>query len=481
RVEITFDERRGARARMRVTLERKDRRYFDREFVAGETDEVRIYALDGKDELLVRGEPDSDFRVRFLGGDGDDTVTAANGESIDADAISVYDRRKGMDIDSSISVDDERSSTAYRNQFDLHDVHHEPLKFGGLPSAALNPDDGLYLRADTSLTLAGFKKRPFAVSHSLTVAAATTTLGAFVNYRAILPGAQLDQQFDLEGTTPQFARNFFGYTNAFTDTDLTGRDFYRVRQTGVLGRYGLSRLAFDQLVRVGVRGIGEFVDIEATEGRFIVESTDVSALELQSRMFAGADLFAEVNTIDNSTYPKRGLALQLLVRGRSDVTTGTERNIGTSGLFSGSVATHIPFDRNQRFVLSTRARVTGIVGDFPFYHAPTLGDRDLRAFNDEQLAGNAVFSHTTDLRIELFRFQENLPGAIGIAAGFDHGTAFGNLVSGDNYNFAFGGTVFWNLLDAVGLSVSYFEDPDSDASRFTLGLGPLFSSTGFLP
>ncbi|MEM6731228.1 MAG: hypothetical protein AAF658_06710, partial [Myxococcota bacterium] len=189
--------------------------------------------------------------------------------------------------------------------------------------------------------------------------------------------------------------------------------------------------------------------------------------------------FAELSTIDNPTYPKRGVFAQVFGKVRTDVTTGTDTNIGTSGFFSAALGTLIPFDRSQRFVLGTRAKYQQIVGDFPFFHAPTLGDRDLRAYNDEQLAGNGVFAHSTDLRVELLRFESGLPSALGIAGSIDHGFAFGSDVAEEDYNVVVGGSVFWSILDLVGVKVSYFQGLD-DGSRLMVGIGPLFAQTGFI-
>ncbi|MEO0812376.1 MAG: hypothetical protein AAFY60_05890, partial [Myxococcota bacterium] len=388
--------------RVRVALWRKEKRFFEREFIVGETEEVRVYALDGDDSLEVRGTPHRGIKLRFLGGRGDDRVAAAakgetgdKAESLDAPGLSVYDRTDGLEIADSIEVDDERSGIPYRNQYDIHDTHNEPLKFGGVPSGAINPDDGLYLSVNTTLTLPGFKAAPYASNHQLAASAATTTLGATVAYAGHFPGFWIDQDLTLSGTTPQFARNFFGFTSEFIDPNSVDRDFFRVRQTEVSARYGVSRTALNEVARLGLRGLGSYVDVEATDGRFVTQSADISSLELQSRFFAGGEAFAEFNSIDDSVYPKRGIAGQLVATVRTDVTSGTEERIGTSGLLSAALATHIPLDRRQRFVFSTRARFAGIVGDFPFFHAPTLGDRDLRAYNDEQLAGNGAFAQSS--------------------------------------------------------------------------------------
>ncbi|MEM6531773.1 MAG: hypothetical protein AAF654_04085 [Myxococcota bacterium] len=479
-IEVDYQDDR--RVTVRLRRKKTEELYFERSFVPGETEQIRIYALDGKDELVVSGDPHSRIDIRFVGGSQKDEVRAREGR-LSAGAIKVYDRDKGLKIDSSISVDDERSSDSYRNQYDFNDPHHEPVRFSAIPTFLFNADDGILLQGSGGLTLAGFKRIPYSASHSLSAAVATTTAGAQLRYRGHFPDTvfSLDQELELFGTTPLYTRNFFGFTSEFIDPNDApiGRDFYRLRELRLEGRYGLIGRTLSNAMRIGVRGLAEFVDVEATDGRFVVAATDVTAESLQNRFYAGGQAFVELNTLDNSGYPKRGLFAQVAATVRTDVTTGTESQIGTSGLFSAVVGTAIPFDRSQRFVLSTRARVQQIIGDFPFYHAPTLGDADLRAYNDEQLAGNGVFAQSTDLRVEVLRFKTGLPGALGFAASIDHGYAFGSDVVSEDYNVVVGGSVFWSILDLVGLNVAYFRGLD-DGSRLTVGIGPLFARTGFV-
>jgi len=206
----------------------------------------------------------------------------------------------------------------------------------------------------------------------------------------------------------------------------------------------------------------------------------VQTLALASRLYGGLQAFADLTTLDNSSYPKRGFFGQLSATVRTDLTPDADNHFGTSGLFTAAAGTYIPFDRSQRFVLGTRVKAHYVVGDFPFYFAPTLGDNDLRAYNDEQLAGDGVFSQTTDLRVELLRFREGLPSAIGIAGSIDHGLAFGPLVESNNYNVIVGGSIFWSILDLVGFNLGYYAGLD-EATRLTLSFGPVFADTGFIP
>lgn len=456
--------------------------FYSRTFSGEHTDSLSIFGLAGGDHLVVHGEPNNAIEIRFLGGEGDDKVAAAEkGEDpLSVPCLAVYDRKKGTKIKKSIEVDDQRSNSTYRNHYDRYDFHHEPLKFGGLPSFLINPDDGVYLGGSVQLTLPGFKRRPYASKHSLRAFFATSTLGVEAGYKGHFPESvgDIDQVLEISGTTPTFTRNFFGFTNTYVPLGAQGRQFYQLRHSQVELQYGLLRSYLSDSLKIGVNGIGRYIDVEDTAGRFVVQSTDVMANSLDSRVFAGAVIHATISSIDSPMYPKRGIAIQATANVLSDVTPSVDNQIGNSATFTGAVVTHIPFDRGERLILSTRARVAGIIGDYPFYLAPTLGASDLRAYNAEQLAGNAVFVHSTDLRLEVLRFKTGLPSAVGVSGGIDHGLAFGSKAAGGTYHAMAGGSVFWNILGAVGVGVGYYRG-FNNGSRFTLSVGPLFGATGF--
>jgi hypothetical protein len=457
--------------------------YFERTFHSQYTDEIRIYALSGRDRLVVHGKPHKAITVRFVGGAGDDAVTAGPEapDRLRARGVKVYDRKKGIEIEPSIKVDEEFSKSTYRNHYQRADPHHEPNTVSGFPGFAINPDEGLYLGGSLLVTRTKFKRRPFASSHAVRAFFATSTLGVDAAYTGVFPetAGPLDQEIEIAGKTARAVRNFFGFTNLYTDPSMPGREFYRVPQFAARTSYNLVARLINNTLRTGIKLNAAVVDTEDDPDRFISVSPDVAPNSLGTKLFVGATAFVGINTFDSAGYPRRGLALGVSAKVHTDATPNENDRIGTSGTFAGAVATHIPFDRRQRFVLSSRARVAGIVGKYPFYFAPTLGDPDIRAYNLEQLAGNGVFAMTTDLRFEFVRIEKGLPGALGIAAAVDHGLAFGpDVVGKGTYHVAVGGSLFWSILGQMGLSAGYYYGFQG-ARRLIITFGGLFGSTGF--
>jgi hypothetical protein len=472
--------------------------YFERVFEPAETDDLRLYALEGDDVLWVHGDAPTSMTVRFIGGPGADAVAAAPPAraTLEARALRVYDAPDGLEVAPSLKARDERSDVAALNHYDVFE-NHDPDTFAFMPSAQVNADDGLYAGASLLVTTQGYKKHPFASQHYVSGAVASATGGVNLAYRGFFPDVvdQLDQELDVLAQSPNYARNFFGLTNQRVP-DVLAPDYFRVRQAQVELRYGLS-YAFGALQnpmplqlqaqgaalpnavggvrsRFGVQLFGQAFVTEATPGRFVTASPEVKYDDLGARYFAGAKVFVETNTFDDLNLPTRGIALHLGAEGRGDVARGGPFSI----TYRAAGAFAIPLERARRVVLLSRLSVVGIVGEHPFYFAPSLGGSDLRAYHPYQLAGDVAFSQSTDLRIDVLRIRSVLPGTAGVHLSFDHGRVFGTSRASDAYHADLGGGVWWSFMDLIGASFSYFRGFDG-ADRLVFSVGPLFAQTGF--
>ncbi len=131
--------------------------WFDRRYEPGHTAELRLYGREGDDLLEVHGASDEAIVVRFVGGEGDDVVSAARGERdtpLQAQAIVVYDTEHGARIDRSIEVRDERSSLPSLNQYDRTE-NHAPSTWTFIPGLRAGPDEGVTLGGDAAYVVQG--------------------------------------------------------------------------------------------------------------------------------------------------------------------------------------------------------------------------------------------------------------------------------------------------------------------------------------
>ncbi len=465
-----FYEQKG---QLRVTVRRRDRPepYFDRTIDPHETHELNLYALGADDVLEIHGKPHDAVLVRFVGGTGDDLVTAASPTAFPA--LHVHDAEDGARIEGLHEVADERSPRAALNQYDPAE-NHAPDVGTFTPGLLVNPDNGLYLGGVYSHVVPGWKKSPFAQRHDVGSYLATATLGALFTWRGLFPDTAfgLDQQLDLALASPSHTRNFFGFTNERVP-DAATADWFRVRQARLDTRWGLTGTFGGGRSRAGAQALGQLIVTEATPGRFVSVSPDVRHDALGPRWFAGARFFVDLNTFDSLTLPRRGVALHASLEGRADVLRGADFSI----TYRAGAAAAVPFDRSARVVLLTRVLAEGIVGSYPFYFAPTLGEPWLRAYRQEQLAGSFVFAHSSDLRVDLVRFETVLPSSLGLNLSVDHGRAFGPGFA-DRWHLSLGGGAWWSLVDTLGLGLSLHHGIDG-GWRFSFAAGALFSNPGF--
>ncbi|NQU88327.1 MAG: metallophosphoesterase, partial [Mariniphaga sp.] len=66
---------------------------FHREFVFGETKEIRLYGLNDKDKFVVEGEGDKGIKIRIIGGSGNDSITDNSKVSGLSKKTIIYDRK----------------------------------------------------------------------------------------------------------------------------------------------------------------------------------------------------------------------------------------------------------------------------------------------------------------------------------------------------------------------------------------------------
>lgn len=466
-IELWFND--DGTVRVKAGAREEGEAWLDRVYEPEHTEELRIYALGGDDVLRVHGQPHREILIRFVGGAGDDVVTSAGGH-VTASAIRLYDAEDGARIDSTIDVEDERSSVPNDNQYDRNE-NHEPDALTFVPGLRANPDDGVMLGGDLVFVAQGYKKAPFAARHVLSARFATDTLAASLEYGAVFRKTigRLDQNIDVVLRAPTSVRNFFGISNEFRgDLPL---DYFRVRTGWYEGRYGLSLASTDARLRIGAQLVGQAVSIEGTVGRY-VNATPEGRDAIGTRFFTGARLYALATTFDDLTLPTRGVGLSVSVESRADLLRLSSTPVSTS--YKAVAAAAVPFDRTHRVVLLSKLSLEGIVGAHPFYFSPTLGRGELRAYHLQQLTGDVAFAQTTDLRVEVLR--HSAPGIIGVNLSVDHGRVFAPQISSRTWHLSLGGSVWWAIMDTMAVSAGYYRSL-AGGDSFMVMFGPLFVPT----
>ena len=441
--------------------------YYNRTFVKQETKEIQVYALEGHDNIEIRGKGRGGITVHVVGGEDEDKVivTDESGHG----RIKVQDSESRVDV-----VGDQKASyrkvsdddNIYVRQSFLYDYTIPKVIIGG------NPDDGFLLGGGAEWVNHGFQKLPYKSKHVFGgfYAFATSAYGLRYSGEWIDVIGKLDVGVIGTFDGPTFTQNYFGYGNDAEKIDGENRDFYRVRKRGYsavpflrLGQEHGSSLR----LHFGVEGH----EVERTEDRFV--STPEAGLP--------EDVFDENRFgVVRATYQYRILDSEILTRRGIDFNLAAGLDIPLHGendahrYVKTSLAAYFRFKHLGGTVFATRVGAEWHGGDYQFYQAAALGGQgNFRGMDRQRFIGDDVFYHNNEFRIPLTKWGGYvLPASLGVFASFDYGRVWYGEENSDTWHYAYGGGIWLNLIQTLVVSMGYHKSDVED--RFAVQMGFLF-------
>ncbi len=420
-----------------------------------ETDEVRLYGRAGRDAFRVVGDGPRTIAVRVIGGASDDEVVAPAGN------VAVYDTPDGLEIvEAGRGVEDRRSAAPDVNRYDP--TEHVLGNKDTFPTLGYRSTDGVLLGATRRWSVPGFRLRPFAATHLVSVNYATATGGFAGGYTGRMRQAlgSFDLDVDAFASTPRYARNFYGLGNGAPDLapELAQIDLARVQARAGLG------IPIGEVFKLVVGPSGRYADPGRDSLQLAgspVGRLPETALEGQAHLGGFARLAA--TTADNPLNPRQGLRFAL----ESTVLAGVSGPSDTYGVVGGEVAAYLPLSLSPQLTLAVRAGAEHIVGEFPFFDAVVLGGPgSVRGYRRERFAGRTAASASAELRTKLFDLDAYvLPLTVGVLGFADAGRVWSDFPSCAE---VFGATECVRLSEE-GIAVDY-EDPFA-SNEIQLGYG----------
>lgn len=451
--------------------------FHERTYTRNETQEIWIYALDDDDIFNVYGDGNRLIKLRLVGGQNNDTYDIKNGSKVifydyksKKNTIVTNKGRKKLTDDYETNVYNYKKLKNSINQF--------------VPSIGANPDDGFRIGFVNTFTNFNFERNPFSSQHTISAGYYFATNGFDLGYNAELANVigSANLNLDVKFTSPNFARNFFGFGNSTPnpeadeddglDVDL---DYNRVKIR--------TFSAAPSLIWKGQGGsnfeIGisyESNEVDRTAGRFLESITTPDAAVFDKQDFYGAHAKYVYDVKDNTAFPTLGMLF--------GVEAGFKNNLSTSKGF-GYIIPELGIDYKLvpqgQVVLATKLRSQLNLGDnFEFYQAANLGDQTgLRGYRRERFSGKQSFVQSTDLRFNLRRQSSNfLPFNIGFYGGFDYGRVWvnddvvvNNMFNQNDWNTSIGGGVFLTAYSMFSANISAFSSDDGLRLAFKLGFG----------
>ncbi|WP_343488048.1 metallophosphoesterase [Allomuricauda sp. d1] len=437
--------------------------FFDKVYDPEITKEVWVYGLDDDDVFEVRGNSGK-IKIRLVGGQNNDVYKIAEGSK----GINTYDFKAKKN-----TYDEAYGGRIHRlNDYDTNTYQFIKIKASNnqiLPSIGFNPDDGFRIGFTDTYTHNGFRQNPFTARHTFNGAFYFATNGFDLGYNGefanVFGNANLEMAAKF--TSPNFARNFFGFGNDTPnfDDDLDF-DFNRVKIRTLRFAPSLVWRGFlESKFKLGVSY--ENYEVEETEGRFIEDFFTDQGRDNQHD-FLGVNTEYSYSNTDSDAFPTMGMAF-LLQAGYTMNLSDTDRAFG---YIIPSLSLDHRISSDGRLVLATKIKAHfNLSDDFEFYQAANIGaNNGLRGFRFQRFNGRTSFFQNTDLRYSLRKQQAGfIPVTPGIYAGFDYGRVWLPDEDSDTWHNSFGGGFFVNGAGIVSANFGLFSS--DDGLRFAFGLG----------
>jgi hypothetical protein len=430
------------------------------------TKEIELYGIEGDDEYQVTGKVKKGPLIRLVGGIDDDVYKDDSKVSGLGKKTRIYDDL--VEDNEVIKSRETRDFRSNRNEANSWIFRDRQYNFGTpLPMVGFNLDDGVFVGVGYTYSDYGYKK----MSKHNFKSVYSFGFNAFAfNYEGDYSNAFKKWDFYLKAKaeTPNYADNFFGIGNG-TERITDDRQFYRYSRDWYRVFAALKKRD-DGGLFFAFGPLAETIKVAEEPERFVAGPSDddgIRAEVFDRQYFGGAQMIFDYTNIDNVWMPDRGIQLH--------VESSFEQNLQDSDRrfanFQGFLGAYLPLGIYDKFLYATRVGFSTNVGEYDFYHAPTLGgEENLRGFRQERYAGRTIFYHNNELRYAFAHKDDNpSPFTYGVSAAFDYGRVWSDLDQTDTWHYGYGGSIWAAPFDYVAITAGVMLSKDD--TRFSLRLG----------
>ena len=439
------------------------------------TKEIWLYGLDDDDVFHLNGANNiKSIKLKIVGGLGNDVYEINQKKN-----VRVYDHKSKKNTFKTPNIHKRITDDYKTNTYNYRKIKSKQNTIS--PAIGFNPDDGLKVGLKNILLVNAFERNPFTRKHEISAFYYTATQGFELNYDAEFTNIldKLNLGFNGTFTSPNYARNFFGYGNnspnpkAFNDEE--DRDFNRVKIGQIkFGTFLKWRGDLGAILKVGLQY--QNFNVERTPNRFVSSPQfGLNNNAFSKQQFINAEASYNYEHTDNPGFPTLALAFDA----KLGHTTNLNEKRNFSYVASSLAITHkiIP---SGKLVLASKLSGHFTFGkDFEFYQAATIGrNQGLRGYRTQRFSGKNAFYHTTDIRWNMRSIKTNLlPTNVGIFTGFDYGKVWGlphsltspiSIFDNNIPNTSFGGGIFINAANIFVGNIGVFK---GDRVRIAINLG----------
>lgn len=456
-----------------IVYGRKDRidtsfKMYERVFKLSETDEIRLYGLNGNDLFYVDENANSKIKMRIVGGKGNDTFNIkGNVRNM------LYDMKDSVNYVLSTSRSKQRfSRDPSVNRFDWTEYQYPILRFPRI-TAGYNPDDGVLIGGGFWKRGFGFRKEPYASDQKFSVLYSPTN-GAY-RFRYFGDFVHLIGENDLvvyaDMASPTL-NNFFGLGNNTEIDKEKNIRFYRVRYKYLETDVVLKKRISPALSVAAGPTFYHYWYEERDNHDKILEKPSLIGLDSASvntnKAYLGARAAIHINNLNDELFPTRGIIWH------TDLTV-------LGGLTGRSGAlTRLTSDMSVYASLSQPANLVAVLKlggghifnkNFEYFQALNLGANNfLRGFRKNRFSGSSLAYGSLELRLKLFKSQWYiLPGDFGVIGFNDIGRVWMRNDPSRRWHYAYGGGIYYVPFNMVIISATTGFSKEENLFNFSIG------------
>lgn len=421
---------------IRMLQAEKQELLYERIFNTSETDEIRLYGLDGSDVFEISGEVQRGIVVRAIGGEGYDRLSDRSEVNGLRKRTKLYDIAQRNEM---VAGDESKDLSSYDvrvNDYDRMDFQYDHAA----PKAVIdyNRDDGLYLGGGFMIKQHGFRKKPCSQLHELVAATSVKTQASLIRYKGDFIGLFRKWDLQLDAlVTPYYSTMFFGLGNETRYSDELDEDFNLVRLNQVVFRPAVKRWSGGHhWFTVGPQY--RFVEVRREKNTFVTSAAGLAARDFEPRHFGGLLLEYKYRNVDELIVPRQGV----LWTTNAGWTSEIDKNPTTYSHIATELSGYIPLPLPFEPTLALRIGGARNFEAFEFYQANYLGgfgieQGNLRGYRRNRFAGRASAYQNTELRLKLVNFR--MYGEAGVFGFVDHGRVWMDNERSETIHRGYGG------------------------------------------
>lgn len=403
------------------------------------TKEIRIYALEGDDSLVVKGGTTT-IKIRLIGGPGkDDFINESGGKG-----VKVYDATFEENTFTGAGFDNKNVSDPEVNRYNFMGFRYNyihPRLMG-----AYNKDDGAVVGLTLEYFKHGFRKEPYGMRQYLQAEKALG-IGSYrfyyeADYVKAIKDFDVSVRADYRG--PVHVTNYFGLGNTTVFDKAKGIDYYRTRYE--LGNVALLvGMQLQSWMRIGLGPTYQFINFhqQYNTGKFVADVNNnggSTASLFKDYHYLGAEARLDINSRNSPVLPTRGALIQAYARPLFGLNPGSS-TVVQSGL---DIRIFMSFLPQTPFVFATRVGMGRNFGKYVFQQAQYLSGKDnLRGFRRERFAGRSMLFNNAEVRLKLADFPFYIfSGSAGVLAFHDIGRVWSDGETTGRWHNGYGGGIW---------------------------------------